>query len=93
MNPLEQKIKELEERLSRIERLDSVPFIEKGKRLMVEPLLEDPMNKSSDSDTTGMTQSVAESGASSYTVAKVYDGSLIVYDKLGNQYKLGYYTV
>jgi len=41
---------------------------------------------------SGLSQTVNEGGAASYGVASEYDGSLVVQDAEGNQYKLGYYT-
>lgn len=51
------------------------------------------LKKGTVGSTAGITKSVNEAGASSYNVADVPDGSLILIDEIsGTQYKVGYYT-
>lgn len=74
-----------------------VNFIENIKRRAVDPKIKDlgldsTVSKTGEGNTSGVTQSVDEAGASLYNVAKTYNGTITVRDTDGNSYKLGYYT-
>lgn len=94
MNPDEKQ-----ELLNRIARLESqlAQFLNAAE---LDPLIVSTIQASIDNptiestgNTTGILKSVDESGVSSYSVAKEYDGSVVIEDADGNQYKLGYYNV
>ena len=91
------RFEEMEKTLKRIQEVLDVPFIESAKFRIVRPVLKDVgvdavVSKTGTGTTSGITASVDEAGSGSYTVAKVYNGSITISDVNGNLYKLGYYT-
>jgi hypothetical protein len=99
MTPQErQEFEELKRMVRDLHGVTDVPFIENAKRRIVNPRitdleLETTISKETTGNTTGVHKSVNEAGASSYSVADSYDGTIIINDREGNSYKLGYYTV
>lgn len=87
-----EKFEQMEKRLIALERVENLSTIENSKRRFVVPLIGESIQKSSTGDTSGVLQSVNEGGVATYNVADAYDGTMIVEDQDGNQYKLGYYT-
>ena len=95
MTPDKVRIAELEKKVTELETfmksLKSAAMIDPqvpravGLRLPI-------VTKGTVGNTTGMTKAVNEAGVSTYNVADVPDGSLILLDNAGNEYKVGYYT-
>jgi hypothetical protein len=98
MTPEEKKLlKELDAKVTRLLRVLDVDYIENAKRRIVAPYVKDlgldtAVSKTGDGGTSDVLTGVSESGASSYNVAKAYNGTLTVQDVSGTSYKLGYYT-
>jgi len=99
MTPEEKtRLETLEKLVQSLLNVENVPFIENGKRRLTEPVitslgLTEVISKDSTGSTAGVTQSVNEAGAGTYSVTDVPDGTLIVQDTDGAQYKLIYFTV
>ena len=91
------EFEELKRIVSTLVRVENVPFIETAKRRIAVPALNDlglseVISKNTTGNTSGVTQTVNESGSSSYNVADEYIGTITVSDTDGNLYKLGYYN-
>lgn len=88
-----QRMETLEKKLQDLERVENLDCIENTKRRVVRPVLGEVIRKDSTGNTSGILKSVNEGGGDSYGVAAEYNGSIIVEDINGNQYKIGYYNV
>jgi hypothetical protein len=98
MTPEEKReFEELKRKVDALQRVEDVAFIENGKRRITRPVIIDlgiteVISKETTGTTSGTVRSVNEAGASSYSVADVYDGTITIRDISGATYKLGYYT-
>jgi len=95
MTPDQKRIKELEDKVSELERL----FNSLRNAATLDPQIPRAINlrnnfleKGTVGGTSGMTRTVDEAGISSYAVADAPDGSVILIDAVGTQYKVPYYT-
>lgn len=94
MTPQERaEFNELKQTVHALQSVLDVSFIENSKRRIVFPAVGEALRKKAEDNTSGITRSVNESGASTYTVAKVYDASLVVEDKNGKKYRIGVYNI
>lgn len=98
MTPEEKReFEELKRIVRNLQGVTDVPFIESAKRNIVNTRLKDlgvdeVVSKTGSGNTSGVLTGVNEDGASSYSVARAYNGTLTVRDTQGNLYKLGYYN-
>lgn len=97
MSPDQLKIQELEKKVTELElfmnNLKSAATIDPQVPRAI-GIRNAVLKKGTVGGTTGMTRSVNESGAGSYTVADVPDGSLILINEAtGEQFKVPTYTI
>lgn len=96
MTPEEKReFEEMKRMVRALSGVTDVPFIENAKRRIAEPAITSArvVSKNTTGTTAGVLKSVSEGGASTYSVADQYDGTITIADAEGNLYKLGYYTV